>query len=169
MEHSVALHGETEIRVQVNPIQMNRRLASGRLVSERRRLRRRRFHPLQLGTCGAQQCRRRHQGGTTRHEGGIPVPADGHPVAGVVLHPAVLGQGGGQGDGPQRVPQLPLPAVLCRAGKGIQIFNLVSSSKHRSGLIFQDYSTAGLSPTILTFLQHLREFGLVYQVSMFDI
>ena len=27
----------------------------------------------------------------------------------------------------------------------------------------QDYSTAGLSQGLLTFLQHLREFGLVYQ------
>lgn len=30
-------------------------------------------------------------------------------------------------------------------------------------IVFQDYSVEGMSESLLTFLQHLREFGLVFQ------
>lgn len=32
-----------------------------------------------------------------------------------------------------------------------------------TSVYFQDYSTEGMSESLLVFLQHLREFGLVYQ------
>jgi len=34
---------------------------------------------------------------------------------------------------------------------------------HKVVVVTQDYSTEGMSDGLLVFLQHLREFGLVYQ------
>ena len=48
----------------------------------------------------------------------ISVPADGHAVTGVVLHPAVPQLSTEVEHGHWRVPQLLVPALICRARKG---------------------------------------------------
>lgn len=94
------------------------------------------------------------------------VPSDGHAFAGLVLHPSVFGFSEIAEFESHGMPQFLIPTFLLGTGEGnayIKLTFLLNLDYKTWVFWLQDYSTSGLSHGLLVFLQHLREFGLVYQ------